>query len=131
MEKFCERLCYAVKMRQVTQMALSNQTGVGQSSLSRIMRGELNPSDRTIRDLCAALNIREEWLRDGVEPMERETPDTLSAALAAQYGLSPYAARVINALAHATAALSEAEFERLAGIVIAEMKKSAPKEKQD
>lgn len=131
MEKFCERLCYAVKMRQVTQMALSNQTGVGQSSLSRIMRGELNPSDRTIRDLCAALNIREEWLREGVEPMERETPDTLSAALAAQYGLSPYAARVINALAHAAAALPEAEFERLAGIVIAEMKKSAPKEKQD
>jgi hypothetical protein len=91
-------------------------------------RWRRSPSDRTVRDICAALRINEAWLRTGEGPMEIETPDTLAAMLAEQYGLSPYAARVIKALAHAAAELSEDQFARLAGIVIAEMKKGAPAE---
>jgi transcriptional regulator with XRE-family HTH domain len=128
MKEFAARLKLAMKARQVTQVWLAGKIGIAQPSVSLIIRGENNPSDRTVRDICAALRINEAWLRTGAGPMEIETPDTLAAMLAEQYGLSPYAARVINALAHAAAELSEAQFARLAGIVIAEMKKSAPAE---
>jgi transcriptional regulator with XRE-family HTH domain len=128
MREFAARLKLAMKSRQITQAGLAAKIGITQPTLSRLTSGEANPSDRTVRDICGALRINEAWLRTGEGPMEIETPDTLAAMLAEQYGLSPYAARVINALAHAAAELSEAQFARLAGIVIAEMKKSAPAE---
>jgi transcriptional regulator with XRE-family HTH domain len=128
MNEFAARLKLAMKAQQITQAGLAAKIGITQSSISLLTRGEANPSDRTVRDICGALRINEAWLRTGEGPMEIETPDTLAAMLAEQYGLSPYAARVIKALAHAAAELSEDQFARLAGIVIAEMKKSAPAE---
>jgi transcriptional regulator with XRE-family HTH domain len=128
MNEFAARLKLAMKAQQITQAGLAAKIGITQSSISLLTRGEANPSDRTVRDICGALRINETWLRTGEGPMEIETPDTLAAMLAEQYGLSPYAARVINALAHAAAELSEDQFARLAGIVIAEMKKGAPAE---
>lgn len=126
MREFAARLKLAMKARQITQAGLAAKIGITQPTLSRLTSGEANPSDRTVRDICAALRINETWLRTGEGPMEIETPDTLAAMLAEQYGLSPYAARVIKALAHAAAELSEDQFARLAGIVIAEMKKGRP-----
>ena len=126
MKEFAARLKLAMKARQVTQVWLAGKIGIAQPSVSLIIRGENNPSDRTVRDICAALRINEAWLREGAGPMDVETPDTLSAALAEQYGLSPCAARVINALAHAAATLTDAQMEKLVSVVIAEMKKGAP-----
>ena len=126
MREFAARLRLAMKARQITQAGLAGKIGITQAALSHLICGDRNPSDRTVRDICGALRINETWLRTGEGPMEIETPDTLAAMLAEQYGLSPYAARVINALAHAAAELSEDQFARLAGIVIAEMKKGAP-----
>lgn len=31
--------------------------------------GAGNPSDRTVSDICRIFNVREEWLRYGLEPM--------------------------------------------------------------
>jgi transcriptional regulator with XRE-family HTH domain len=106
MREFAARLKLAMKSRQITQAGLAAKIGITQPTLSRLTSGEANPSDRTVRDICAALRINETWLRTGEGPMEIETPDTLASTLAEQYGLSPYAARVINALAHAAAELS-------------------------
>ena len=126
MNEFAARLKLAMKARQITQAGLADKIGITQSSISLLTRGEANPSDRTVRDICAALKINEAWLRTGDGPMDVETPDTLSAELAEQYGLSPCAARVINALAHAAATLTDAQMEKLVSVVIAEMKKGAP-----
>ena len=120
------RLKMAMRARQITQVNLAEKIRITQAALSHLIGGDRNPSDRTVRDICAALHINEAWLRTGEGPMEIETPDTIAAALAEQYGLNPYAARVINALAHAAASLSEAQFARLTAIVVREMQKSAP-----
>lgn len=128
MNEFATRLKVAMKARRITQAGLASKIGITQPSISQIIRAETNPSDRTVRDICAALRINEAWLRTGEGPMEVETPDSFTAALAEQYGLNPYAARVVNALARAAAELTEAQFIHLADIVIREMKKSAPAE---
>ena len=88
MNAFSERLRVAMQSRRSNQIDLAGKIGITQSTISRIIRGEANPSDRTIRDICAALRINEAWLRTGEGEMERETPDSYTAALARQYGLS-------------------------------------------
>lgn len=121
MISFSERLRTAMKLRQFNQVDLASRIGITQSTLSRIIREEANPSDRTIRDICAALRINEDWLKYGDGEMERETPDSYTAALARQYGLSAGGAAVINALAHALMELNEEQQERLTARLIDEL----------
>ena len=121
-----ERLKYAIKLRRMKQIDLARKIGIAGASLSQFCSNVAKPSDRTLRDICSALDINEDWLRNGEGAIERETPDTFSAELEKAYDLSPYAARVINALAHAAASLKEDDFKNLTEIIINEMKKSAP-----
>ena len=123
MTTFSERLRTAMKLRQVNQVNLAGKIGLTQSAVSLLTRGETNPSDRTIRDICAALRINEAWLRGGVGEMERETPDSYTAALARQYGLTSGGAAVINALAHALMELTEDQQQRLTTRLIEEIGK--------
>ena len=123
MNAFSERLRVAMQSRRSNQIDLAGKIGITQSTISRIIRGEANPSDRTIRDICAALRINEAWLRTGEGEMERETPDSYTAALARQYGLSAGGAAVINALAHALMELNEDQQERLTARLIEELGK--------
>lgn len=118
-----ERLRTAMKQRRVTQVDLASKIGITQPTLSKIIRDEANPSDRTIRDICTALRINEAWLRGGVGEMERETPDSYTAALARQYGLTAGGAAVINALAHALMELTEDQQQRLTTRLIEEIGK--------
>lgn len=121
MSTFSERLRTAMDLRQIKQIGLASKIGLTQSAISLLVRGETNPSDRTIRDICVALRINEAWLRTGEGEMERETPDSYTAALARQYGLSAGGAAVINALAHALMELNEGQQERLTARLIDEL----------
>ena len=121
-----ERLSHVIRKRGIKQVELAKKINVAAASLSQFISGARNPSDRTISDICRVLSINEQWLRNGEGAMERETPDSYTAELAEHYQLSEYAARVINALAHAAASLKEEDFKRLTDIVIEEMKKGAP-----
>lgn len=123
MTTFSERLRMVMKQRKTTQVELASKIGIAQSSLSQFLSGDRNPSDRTIRDICAALRINEAWLRGGAGEMERETPDSYTAALARQYGLTTGGAAVINALAHALMGLTEDQQQRLTTRLIEEIGK--------
>ncbi len=54
---------------------------------AQLYSGERTPSDRTIADICRVFDIREEWLRDGLEPMrspksrEEEIAELVGSAL--------------------------------------------------
>lgn len=54
---------------------------------AQLYSGERSPSDRTIADICRVFDIREEWLRDGLEPMrspksrEEEVAELVGSAL--------------------------------------------------
>jgi len=48
----------------LTQAQLSERSGIVQSTLSRIERGEMEPTDRYLRQIAQALGLEPEALRD-------------------------------------------------------------------
>lgn len=50
------------KNRGISQIELSNTTGISQTSLSLIERGRRRPGGNTLEKVCAALNIAESLL---------------------------------------------------------------------
>lgn len=64
------------KAEGLTLEKFGERIGISNSALSAIETGKNNPSDQTIRSICREFRVREEWLRDGEEPMfMRMTPD--------------------------------------------------------
>ena len=67
-----ERIRALRKARGLTMDKLGALIGITKGSISLIEQGRNHPSDQTIRSICREFGVREEWLRDGVEPMEAE-----------------------------------------------------------
>ena len=124
MNEFSQRLSICLKERKMSQKALAEKLRVTPTAVSGFVNGRYMPGDRTIADICRVLNINEQWLRTGEGEMEQETPESYAAELAERYNLNQFAARVINALAKASAVLNEDQFRQLVDIVVREMKNS-------
>lgn len=56
---------------KMTQQTFADKLGLSQNFIWQIEKGEREPSDRTISDICREFNIREEWLRTGELPIKR------------------------------------------------------------
>lgn len=125
MNTFGERLKMCLKNKGYTQKRLADQLKLTQASISGFILEKYEPSDRTIADIARALNIREEWLRNGTGEMEAQTPDTLSDRLAQEYNLQPYAAQVVSAFAQAVKVLPEPQLKALVNTLISEMQPEA------
>lgn len=64
-----ERIAHVIEDAKVKKVQFAEKIGVDQSYISQLVSGKRMPSDRTIRDICKFYNVRESWLRDGIEPM--------------------------------------------------------------
>ena len=56
------------KLRQkigITQQSFADSLGLKQNTIATYEMGRLQPSDRTIADICREFNVNEEWLRTG------------------------------------------------------------------
>lgn len=67
-----ERIAQVIEEAKVKKVQFAEKIGVDQSYISQLVSGKRMPSDRTIRDICNAYNVREGWLKDGIEPMRPE-----------------------------------------------------------
>lgn len=82
-----ERVAMVVADSKLTKTAFAAKLNVSTAFISKICSGDSNLSDRTISDICRIFDIREEWLRDGLEPMrsakskEEEIAELVGAAL--------------------------------------------------
>lgn len=101
MNDISSRLGFGLKCSGLTQKELATRIHVTPGAISGFITGKFMPGDRTIADICNVLNIREEWLRTGEEPMMRETPQTLIDDLARTYGLGPDAVRILYIIVQA------------------------------
>lgn len=54
---------------KLTQQKFAEQLNLSQNFIWQIEKGEREPSDRTISDICRIFDIQEDWLRYGLEPM--------------------------------------------------------------
>lgn len=102
-----------------TQQSFADSLGLKQNTIASYEIGKLQPSDRTISDICRLFNISEVWLREGegemflqlseneqlidvltkVE-MEKDNPfiDMVTAALKSYYKLSDEKKAAVNEL---------------------------------
>lgn len=59
-----------------TQQAFADAIGLKRNTVANYEIGNVQPSDRTISDICREFGVREEWLRTGEEPMFVEIPES-------------------------------------------------------
>lgn len=58
---------------KMTQAAFAESVHVSRNYIAQIEMGIMTPGDNLIRAICQTYGIREEWLRDGTEPMYAST----------------------------------------------------------
>lgn len=63
-----------------TQQAFADEIGLKRNTVANYEIGNVQPSDRTISDICREFGVREEWLRTGEEPMMQEVPQSKKIA---------------------------------------------------
>lgn len=64
-----ERIKTVFQIKKLTQTAFADKIGISRTALQKLLSGENNPSEQTIRAICREFNIRRQWLEEGVEPM--------------------------------------------------------------
>lgn len=69
---------------KLTQKEFSSHLGLSENFIWQIEKGEREPSDRTISDICREFHVNEHWLRTGEGEMQ--TPVSRDAAIAAFMG---------------------------------------------
>lgn len=95
------------KSKNMSQKEVADLLGVSDVSISKIESGQNNPSNQTVKMFCDHFNIREEWLRYGIEPIEAPKPADAVDQLARQYNLGPGATALLRATAQAYVELDE------------------------
>lgn len=113
MATFGERLKHALSKRGIKQKDLAEMIDIKASNISSYCAGTYTPSPRTIKDICKALEIREEWLRTGRGQMMEQTSDTIVTELAKKYRLGKNATALLAAVANAFNGLGEKEAEQI------------------
>lgn len=106
-----------------TQQAFGDAVGLKRNTIATYEIGQVQPSDRTIADICREFRVSELWLREGEGDMflqldenqelvevltkvefERDSPlvDLLTSALKAYYKLDDSAKAVVNQMIDST-----------------------------
>lgn len=69
-----ERIKELRKKHSLSQKDFATKIGVSQRSVSWSEQPGNNVPDSTVKSLCMAFNVSEDWLRDGTEPMYIQEP---------------------------------------------------------
>lgn len=85
-----ERLKELRKILGLTQQEMADKIGVKRNTIATYESGKVDPSSRTIADICEKFDVREEWLRTGEEPMLVELPPEDEATKLASLLLKGY-----------------------------------------
>lgn len=74
METLNDRIKLVFKDSGLTQMEISRRLKISQSSISNMIAGKINPSNRTLDDIAERFDVNLGWLKDGEGPMKPEHP---------------------------------------------------------
>lgn len=91
-----ERIKQLRKQLGLTLDKFGERLGVGKAALSRIENGSNNVTDQMFKSICREFNVREEWLRNGEEPMFNGFPQTVLDELCEQYDLDTLDKQIVD-----------------------------------
>ncbi len=74
METLSDRIKLVFKDSGLTQTEISRRLKISQSSISNMIAGKINPSNRTLDDIAERFDVNLGWLKDGEGPMKPEHP---------------------------------------------------------
>ena len=80
----------------LSQKEFGIRIGVSDTAVSKIERGERNPSEQTIKSICREFDVNESWLKEGVGNMFLNTSKDLFDQLANKYNLDEFDIKVIK-----------------------------------
>ena len=75
MQTVAERLKYALNLRNMRPIDLSEKTGIGKSSISQYLSNMVKPKQDRIFAMAKALNVDELWLMGFNSPIEGKTEE--------------------------------------------------------
>ncbi len=74
----------------LNQTDFGERIGLKQTAIGLYENDQRGVADRTILLICEKYSVREEWLRDGIEPMFVESDSTIVSQLSSEYGLDAF-----------------------------------------
>ncbi len=60
---------------KLSQEVFASRIKITRSSVSKLEKGENNPSEQTITLICKQFNVSEEWLKNGIGEMFKGIPE--------------------------------------------------------
>lgn len=91
-----ERIKQLRKELGLTLDKFGEKIGVTKQTVSRIENGINNVTDQMFKSICREFNVREEWLRNGEEPMFNGFPQTVLDELCEQYDLDTLDKQIVD-----------------------------------
>ena len=74
----------------LNQAQFAEKIGLKQAAIGLYENNQRGVADRIILLICEKYSVREEWLRDGIEPMFVESDSTIVSQLSSEYGLDAF-----------------------------------------
>ena len=91
-----ERIKQLRKELGLTLNKFGEKIGVGKTAISKIENGDRSVTDQMFKSICREFNVREEWLRNGDEPMFNGSPQTVLDELCEQYDLDTLDKQIVD-----------------------------------
>ncbi len=91
-----ERIKQLRKELGLTLDKFGEKIGVGKTAISKIENGDRSVTDQMFKSICREFNVREEWLRNGEEPMFNGFPQTVLDELCEQYDLDTLDKQIVD-----------------------------------
>ena len=85
-----ERVRLLRKELGLNQAQFAEKIGLKQAAIGLYENNQRGVADRIILLICEKYSVREEWLRDGIEPMFVESDSTIVSQLSSEYGLDAF-----------------------------------------
>lgn len=84
------------KTLKLTQTAFAEKIGLTGAAITRIEKGERNPSEQTVLSICREFRVNYFWLTEGKGEMFTSTPETVVEELVEQYDLDDIDKKIIE-----------------------------------
>lgn len=91
-----ERIKQLRKELGLTLEKFGERLGVSKVAISLIENGKNALTDQMFKSICREFNVREEWLRNGEEPMFNGFPQTVLDELCEQYDLDTLDKQIVD-----------------------------------